>query len=207
MPYVSEEWSFWGSLTYSFMWFKLSPTHVLHERVREDCELLCRRSDKYSSEELWLCGCISTRQIFFHGIVIICRPPKKSGTCWLGSVRTHNPRRYSIFTSLNDNDNESFRDNNYDNGNMLKSLGVCQLESVRTHNPRRYNIFTSLNDNDNETFRDNNNDNDNMLKSLGVCRLGSVRTHNPQCCIFQEFLCSWQCRFSSGFRSKRLTQS
>ena len=121
-------------------------------------------------------------------------------------MRTRNPRRYSIFTSLNDNDNESFRDNNYDNGNMLKSLGVCQLESVRTHNPRRCIIFTSLNDNDNGSFRDNNNDNDNILKNLGTCWLGSVRTHNPRCCIFQEFLCSWQCQFSSGFGSKRLTQ-
>ena len=101
-----------------------------------------------------------------------CRPPKNSGTCRLGSVRTHNPRRYSIFTSFNDNDNESFRDNNYDNGNMLKSLGVCQLESVRTHNPRRCIIFTSLNDNDNGSFRDNNSDNDFMLKSLGACRFG-----------------------------------
>ena len=133
------------------------------------CAIECRY-EMYHLCPCWIHCIISTK----------CRPPKNSGTCRLGSVRTRNPRRYSIFTSLNDNDNESFRDNNYDNGNMLKSLGVCQLESVRTHNPRRYIIFTSLNDNDNGSFRDNNNDNDNMLKSLGVCQLGSVRTHNPR---------------------------
>ena len=165
MSYASKELSFWGSLTYSFEWFNCrSPTCFMHGSGRtvsffvdgqtntllRNCDyVVVFQPDRYSSMVLWWYA--------------KCRPPKNSRTCWLGSGRTHNSRRYSIFTSLNDNDNE--------------------------------------------TFRDNNNDNDNMLKSLGVCRLGSVRTHNPRCCIFQEFLCSWQCRFSSGFRSKRLTQS